>query len=320
MKKAVVLFNLGGPSSYEAIKPFLRNLFSDPAIIDLPTVLRKPLAYFIACRREAKAREIYSCWGGKSPLYQNTQRQAELLEQELGPNYRVYVCMRYWHPRAQEVIREIEKYAPEEIVLLPLYPQFSTTTTASSFREFQSVKQLFLPEVRCKYVESYPQDQGFVTALSELVSQALKEVTIPYRILFTAHGLPMKIIRKGDPYENHIIATVNAVVSKLAMPAIDYQICYQSRVGLLEWLKPYTEEEIIRAGHEKKSVIMVPVSFVSENSETLFELDVQYKNLALQQGIPEYIRVPTVSEHPLFIKGLADLVRQQHNRENEWKY
>jgi len=309
MKTAVVLFNLGGPTDEKAIKPFLYNLFSDPAIISLPGVLRNVLARYIANRREPKAKEIYSYLGGKSPLLKNTMKQAELLEKDLGQGFKVFICMRYWQPRAQEVIEKIKEYMPHKLVLLPLYPQFSTTTTKSSFAEFYKHLEADLPDLEHKAIDSYPEEKGFIGAQVELIKHAVAKAKDPYRILFTAHGIPLRTVRKGDPYAQHIDQTVQAIVRELKIPQLDYQTCFQSRLGPLVWLQPYTENEIRRAGNDGVSVILVPISFVSENSETLVELDILYLKLAHACGVREYIRVPTVSGSTLFIQGLAGLVR-----------
>ena len=310
MKIAIILFNLGGPDSLEAVQPFLRNLFSDPAIITLPTWLRLPLARFIAARRAPKAEAIYGKIGGSSPILGQTEAQARALEEALSSehgkehDWRGYVCMRYWHPMTEAVVRSVKRFAPDRIVLLPLYPQFSTTTTASSFKAWQAAADLKAPTAK---VESYPTEPGFIRASVELVKQGLDQAKGARRVLFSAHGLPEKTVKAGDPYQGQVEQTAAAIGEHLG--AIEWSVCYQSRVGPLRWIGPSTESEIERAGRDKVSVVLYPLSFVSEHSETLVELDIDYRRLANQAVVPTYIRVPTVGTHPLFIHGLANLVK-----------
>ena len=311
MKIAIVLFNLGGPDSLEAVQPFLRNLFSDPAIIRLPTPIRVPLARFIAGRRAPKAREIYGRIGGASPILGQTEAQARALEgaleQALGRehDWRGFVCMRYWHPMTDAVVRSVARFAPDRIVLLPLYPQFSTTTTASSLKLWTERAKF---EVPTRTIESYPVEPGFIAASVELVKQGLSDAGQgPRRVLFSAHGLPERIVKAGDPYQKQVEQTAAAIAS--AFDGLDWAICYQSRVGPLKWIGPSTEEAIARAGADRVAAVVYPLSFVSEHSETLVELDIDYRQLASQKGVPTYVRVPAVGTHPLFIEGLARLVR-----------
>lgn len=307
MKIAIVLFNLGGPDSPEAVQPFLRNLFSDPAIISLPSFLRLPLASFISSRRAPKAKKIYDQIGGSSPILGQTEAQARALEEALGTEHewRGYVCMRYWHPMTEAVVRSVKRFAPDRIVLLPLYPQFSTTTTASSFEAWRKADTL---GVRTAKIEAYPTEPGFIAASVDLVTQGLAEAgSGPKRVLFSAHGLPERVIKAGDPYQRQVEQTAQAIVRQIG--GLDWSVCYQSRVGPLKWIGPSTEAEIARAGADKVGVVLYPLSFVSEHSETLVELDIEYRHLAEQAGVPVYVRVPTVGTHPKFIGGLAALVR-----------
>jgi ferrochelatase len=306
VKIAIILFNLGGPDSLDAVQPFLRNLFGDPAILRLPALIRRPLASFLAGRRTAKARGIYAKIGGSSPILGQTEAQARALEEELGSadEWRGYVCMRYWHPMTEAVVRSVERFAPDRIVLLPLYPQFSTTTTASSLKAWNDAATF---KVATKIIDSYPTEPGFIAASVELVKQGLADAaTEPKRVLFSAHGLPERVIKAGDPYQAQVEQTAKAIADRLG--EVDWSICYQSRVGPLKWIGPSTDIEIRRAGADKAAVVIYPLSFVSEHSETLVELDIDYRHLAAEVGIPTYIRVPTVGTHPLFIAGLAKLV------------
>lgn len=307
MKIAIILFNLGGPDSLEAVQPFLRNLFGDPAIIGLPTWLRLPLASYIARRRTPKARGIYEKIGGGSPILGQTEAQARALEEALGPEHewRGYVCMRYWHPMTEAVVRSVKRFAPDGIVLLPLYPQFSTTTTASSFAAWKKAATFKVPTVE---IESYPTEPGFIRASVELLKQGLDEIgDRPRRVLFSAHGLPEKIVKRGDPYQRQVEETAAAIAEHLG--GVDWSVCYQSRVGPLKWIGPSTDAEIKRAGNDGCAVALYPLSFVSEHSETLVELDIEYRHLAEASGVPKYVRIPTVGTHPHFIHGLANLVR-----------
>jgi len=306
VKIAIILFNLGGPDSLDAVQPFLRNLFSDPAIITLPSWLRLPLARFIAARRTPKATAIYAKIGGSSPILGQTEAQARALEEALGTehDWRGYVCMRYWHPMTEAVVRSVKRFAPDRIVLLPLYPQFSTTTTGSSFKAWKEAADVKAPTVE---IESYPTEPGFIRASVELIKQGLSQATAPTRVLFSAHGLPEKIVKAGDPYQGQVELTASAIAEHLGN--VDWSVCYQSRVGPLRWIGPSTESEIERAARDKVNVVLYPLSFVSEHSETLVELDIDYRHLAREAGVPAYIRVPTVGTHPLFIHGLANLVK-----------
>ena len=312
-RRAVVLMNLGGPDSPAAVRPFLYNLFSDPAIIDLPRFLRLPLARFVASRRARVARDIYARLGGRSPLLANTEAQAQTLQAALGPGHRCFVAMRYWHPLSSETAREVAEWAPDEIVCLPLYPQFSTTTTASSLAAWQIAaarEGLIRPThiVRC-----YPCEQGLVEAIAGLVGLALDAASgtgQPPRLLFTAHGLPKRIVRGGDPYPDQVERTAAAVVAALARPELDWRVCYQSRVGPLEWIGPATDEEIRQAGEDGVALVVAPISFVSEHSETLVELDLDYRHLAEVAGVAYYNRVATVGVEPIFIESLSILVKR----------
>ena len=310
MKIAIVLFNLGGPDSPEAVQPFLKNLFSDPAIISLPSFLRLPLASFISSRRAPKAKKIYDQIGGSSPILGQTEAQARALEEALGTEHewRGYVCMRYWHPMTEAVVRSVKRFAPDRIVLLPLYPQFSTTTTDSSAKAWKAAAAAAKLVVPTQTVCCYPDEPGFIAASVDLLKQGLAETgTRPTRVLFSAHGLPEKVIKAGDPYQAQVERTAKAIADRIG--GLDWSVCYQSRVGPLKWIGPPTDGEIRRAGQDGKAIVLYPLAFVSEHSETLVELDIEYRHLAEQSGVPAYVRVPTVGTHPLFIAGLADRVR-----------
>ncbi len=326
---AVVLFNLGGPDRLESVQPFLFNLFNDPAIINLPQPLRWVIAKLISSRRAPIAQEIYEMLGGGSPLLANTEAQADALRDAVvakgcragaggAAEVRCFIAMRYWHPLTEEAVAEVQAWKPDRILLLPLYPQYSTTTTESSIRAWRQAAKKANLAVPTATVCCYPVLDGFVKASAGLLRQSLH--TVPAgrrpRVLFSAHGLPQKVIDGGDPYQFQVEQTASAIVDALPDEKFDWTVCYQSRVGPLEWIKPYTEDEIRRAGKEGVPLMVMPIAFVSEHSETLVELDIEYRELAEEAGVPGYERVPTVSSDPFFITGLADLVNETRRSVN----
>jgi ferrochelatase len=312
-KIAVVLMNLGGPDSTAAVEPFLFNLFADPAIITLPNPLRWAVAKLIARRRAPVARAIFAKIGNNSPLLANTRAQAEALERELGEECRVFIAMRYWAPRADETAVLVKQWGAEQVVLLPLYPQFSSTTTASSIADWKRAAAAIDLVAPTRAVCCYPTEAGFIAALARAINQAIdawpREADAP-RLLLSAHGLPKRIVARGDPYEMQVAQTAARLRARMARPDIDSVVCYQSRVGPLDWLGPATDAEIRRAGSESKGLIVASIAFVSEHSETLVELDIEYRHIAETSGVPRYVRVPTVGTAAEFIAGLAGLVRQ----------
>ncbi len=318
-KLAVVLFNLGGPDGPEAVEPFLFNLFNDPAIIRLPRPLRWLVAKLVSRRRAPIAREIYARLGGRSPILELTQEQAHALEKTLVDEkalgdgafeVRCFIAMRYWTPFADETARAVKAWAPDEIVLLPLYPHYSTTTTASSLKDWKRAATAAGLSAPVRTVCCYPLEEGFIAAHAALLRAALGRFGAGEkpRVLFSAHGLPKKIVAAGDPYQAQVEASAKAVVAALGIEGLDWRLSYQSRVGPLDWIGPATEAEIEQAGHEGRSLIVVPIAFVSEHSETLVELDIEYRALAEKAGVPRYIRVPALGVEPSFIAGLARLV------------
>ncbi|MBI5164314.1 MAG: ferrochelatase [Magnetospirillum sp.] len=307
-RTAVVLFNLGGPSDPDAVEPFLFNLFSDPAIIALPNPMRWLIARLVSRRRAPIAREIYAQIGGKSPLLDETRNQAQALDAALGPDFKTIIAMRYWHPLTAEAVAEVKASGAEQIVLLPLYPQYSTTTSASSARAWATEAKSAGLRIPTASVCCYPDQPGLIAALADGVRAGLAEAGPASRVLFSAHGLPKRVVDKGDPYPQQVERTAAAVVAALG-GQIDSVVCYQSRVGPLEWIGPSTEDELARAGRDGVPVVVVPIAFVSEHSETLVELDIEYRHRARELGVPGYVRVPAVGCHPAFIAGLADVVR-----------
>jgi ferrochelatase len=316
---AVVLFNLGGPDAPESIRPFLVNLFTDPAILRVPGFIRPWLGRIIAWRRTKPATENYAILGGKSPLRELTEEQAAALEvllnQDAGIEAKCFVAMRYWHPMSDETARAVKAWAPDEVLLLPLYPQFSTTTTGSSAIDWARAAaraKLDAPTTTLCCFHSHP---GFAEATAALVrgawdkARAELDPAIPLRVLFSAHGLPESIVKAGDPYQWQVEQTVAGVVERLGLPDLDHVVCFQSRVTPQKWIGPSTEDELERAGHDKVAVLVVPIAFTSEHSETLVELDVEYREEAEKLGVPGYYRAPAQNSDPAFIGALADLVR-----------
>lgn len=314
-KIAIVLFNLGGPDRIESVRPFLMNLFTDKAILRVPWFVRPWLARTIAAKRVKQATENYQLMGGKSPLLDLTLDQARALEQALPDlNVKCFVAMRYWHPMSEHTAREVKQWRPDRILLLPLYPHYSTTTTGSSlqaWREAASKAGLVAPVTSlCCWAD----EGSFAAATAALLRKEISQVRAlypdqKYRVLFSAHGLPEIIVKQGDPYQWQIEQCTRAVVRELNDPVLDWQICYQSRATPQQWLEPSTTQAIEKAVRDRVGVIVVPIAFVSEHSETLVELDKEYAEIALHQGIPFYVRVPAQNSDPAFIAALAGIAR-----------
>jgi len=317
MKRAVILFNLGGPDKLESVEPFLFNLFNDPAIISIPSIFRYPLAKFISKRRSSIATNIYKEIGNKSPILELTQDQAKSLENNLSKkdDYKCFVVMRCWHPRAYDVIKKVREYNPEEIILLPLYPQFSAATSGSSINEWNDLCKKENYQVKTKTICCYPTESNFIASHVSLIKKTLQHVeNNNFKLIFSAHGLPENKIKKGDPYQWQVEQTVKEIMSKLKTENLDHAISYQSRVGPMKWIGPSTDSEIIKYSKEKKGIVIVPVAFVSEHSETLVELDIEYKKLAEKNGCSFYKRVPALGIEENFIKGLTELVLRPQTR------
>ena len=318
-KTAVVLLNLGGPDSPDAVQPFLTNLFSDPAILRVPGFIRPWLGRFIAKRRTPAAQENYAVLGGKSPLLQLTLEQAAALQDALADDpteYRCFVAMRYWHPFSNEAAEAVKAWGADRVILVPLYPQFSTTTTGSSMVAWADACREVGLELPVRTLCCWHSDDDFATATARMVREAYDKARAkldpaqPLRVLFSAHGLPESIVKRGDPYQWQVERTTVAVVEKLAIPDLDWLVCYQSRVTPQKWITPSTEAEIERAGKEKVALLVCPIAFVSEHSETLVELDVEYAEVAEHAGVPGYFRVPAQNSDTGFIAALAGLVRR----------
>ncbi len=307
-KIAIILANLGGPDGPDAVQPFLQNLFSDPAIIDLPGFLRLPLARMIARRRAPSARANYARMGGGSPLLPETTRQAEALQEALEAlapgRFRTFIAMRHWHPFTAEAAQAAREWGADEAIFLPLYPHYSVTTTGSGYSEWR--RHWKKPD---RMVCCFPEQPEFIRAHVDRVLDHWRSNGAPgnVRLLFSAHGLPEKVIRAGDPYQSQIERTAAAI--KAFLPGEwETQICYQSRVGPLKWIGPPTDSEIIRAARDGKTILLVPVAFVSEHIETLVELDIEYRHLAEENGAKSWMRVPALGISEAFIDGLAGSV------------
>jgi ferrochelatase len=309
---AVVLFNLGGPDGPEAVQPFLFNLFRDPAIISVPALVRLPLAALISTTRAPSAKLNYAMMGGASPLLPETRAQSDALLQRLSAldpetEFRTFIAMRYWKPFTEVTAKEVADFQPDHVVLLPLYPHFSTTTTGSSVKAWNRAYR-GVGEVHT--VCCYPAADGFIEAHAQRILECWTQAGSPanVRLLFSAHGLPEKVIKDGDPYQSQIEVTAAAVAARLGA-GWDWQVCYQSRVGPLKWIGPSTIEAISAAAEDGKGVLLTPIAFVSEHVETLVELDHEYAELAEQQGVSPYLRAPALGITAAFIDTLAAAVR-----------
>ncbi len=315
---AVVLFNLGGPDSQAAVRPFLFNLFKDPAILGLPAPLRLPLAGLIAAARAKSARANYAHMGGASPLLPETRAQSEALAAALAgrlpdAEVKTVIAMRYWRPFIREAAQAVADFVPDEVVLLPLYPQFSETTTGSSFAGWS---KHYRGPGRSHAVCCYHELDGLIEAHVARIRQCWEEAGRPerLRLLFSAHGLPERNVRRGDPYQWQVEQTCAAIVRRLDW-AWDWRICYQSRVGPMRWIGPSTPEAIAEACEDSMNVLVDPVAFVSEHVETLVELDRDYAELADASGCDVYLRARAVGSEPVFIEALADVVLRALDQE-----
>ncbi len=322
-KVGVLLLNLGGPERIQDVGPFLYNLFSDPEIIRLPNpALQKPLAWLISSLRAGKSQAAYRSIGGGSPLRRITEQQARELQSSLrqrGIEATSYVAMRYWHPFTESAVADIKADGVDEVVVLPLYPHFSISTSGSSFRELQRLRQADpgfarLP-IRC--IRSYYSDPGYIGAMAELIAKEIQACPEPSaaHVFFSAHGVPKSYVEEaGDPYQEEIEACARLIIDKLETDLgfrNPFTLAYQSRVGPVEWLKPYTDDALHELGEQGvKDLVVVPISFVSEHIETLEEIDIEYREIATEAGITNFRRVPALDTTPAFITGLADLVQQ----------
>lgn len=311
-KRAIILLNFGGPDKLENVEPFLYNLFFDKLFKGYPNFIKAVMAKLIAKSRKKIATEIYKKIGNKSPILEETLKQKTKLEKLV--ECKVFVAMRYWHPMSIEVAKEVKEYQPDEIILLPLYPQFSTSTTASSIKDIKEQLTKEQVNVPIKTIGCYPTEDLFIQSHAQLIKERYKK---GHKILFSAHGLPEYLIKNGDPYQWQVEQSVEAIVKELAIKDIDYKITYQSKVGPLKWLGPDTEEEIRTAAKQGINLTIVPIAFVSEHSETLAELDLEYGEIAKEHKI-DYIRIPALGDDDLFIKAMAKMINDLAHKPNDY--
>jgi ferrochelatase len=308
----VVLFQLGGPDTPEAIQPFLFNLFCDPDIIDFPfaRIGRKPLAKLISTTRAKKVQHHYAAIGGASPIRRFTEQQARALQQKLifnGMDARCFVAMRYWHPFTREAVEQLRTAECDEVVLLPLYPHYSSTTTGSSLNEW---RRLFHNDVPVHSVETFYDHPLYLDALVEKVDEALARFPQSERaeIVFSAHSVPVAVIEKGDPYQRHIEETVELLMRRGGWPN-RHRLCYQSKVGASRWLQPSLHRAIRDLAAERvEEVCIVPIAFVSDHVETLGEINHEAREEATALGIKQFEMTSGLNDSPTFIAALADLV------------
>jgi len=317
MKKAIILFNLGGPDKLESVEPFLFNLFNDPAILNLPIFLRYPLAKLISNRRAPVAKKIYAELGGSSPILKLTKEQSSALEIKLNQTqkkdeYNCFIVMRCWNPRANDVVKDVQLYDPDEVILMPLYPQYSAATSGSSIKEWKDICKKNNYNVKTSTICCYPTDQNFINAHTKEIIKKTKDLK-DFKLIFSAHGLPEKNIRKGDPYQWQVEQSVKKIVESLNDENLDWILSYQSRVGPLKWIGPSTEDIIIENSKIGKHIVLVPIAFVSEHSETLVELDIEYKEIADANGCKNYTRVPALGVNEDFIKAMSELIIKKND-------
>jgi protoporphyrin/coproporphyrin ferrochelatase len=313
----VLLLNLGGPEQLSDVRPFLFNLFSDPEIIRIPiAALQKPLAWIISTSRAKKSQANYEKIGGGSPLRRITEEQARAIGDSLRlqqENAKVYVGMRYWHPFTEDALLEIQRDGIEQLVILPLYPQFSISTSGSSFREIERIWKEHPQMKPPKYtvIADWYKEPGYLQAMTELIAAEIDKCPNPDRahVFFSAHGVPVSYVEEaGDPYQAEIEDCTKLIMQTLGRPN-EYSLAYQSKVGPIEWLQPYTEDAIVElAAQGTTDLVVVPISFVSEHIETLEEIDIEYREIAEASGIHTFNRVPALDTNPIFIQALVDLI------------
>jgi len=311
-RKGVALLQFGGPATPAEIRPFLRDLFDDPEILPYPTFLRKPLAWTIAKFRAPHVGVNYAKMGGASPIGMWTEKQADALRRAT-PDVAVEVAMRAGRPSTADAVAKLLAAGCDEILALPLYPQYSFTTTRSSMTVLvdELKRQAKGRAVSLRTIRSWPTHAGYVGATVGLVRRALAEFASPPHVLFNAHGLPKRIVAKGDPYPVEVRATVDACVAALGLPADRWSLSFQSRVGYLEWLRPYTEEEIPRlAKSGVRELLVVPMSFVCDHYETLYEMRQLQADIAKAAGVERYVVAPALNDDPAFLAALVDLARE----------
>lgn len=309
-KKAVLLLQMGGPDSLEAVEPFLLNLFSDREIIKIgPAWLQPIIARIIVKKRKGHVEDNYALIGGKSPLRRLTEEQANALEQTLGGDYRCFVAMRYWRPTTLEALAEIRRAEITDITVLSLYPHYSRATTGSSINEVKRVLAESRADFKVRYIDSFYNDPGYIDALEERIREglALFHPLADVDLLFSAHSLPQSFIDEGDPYLEHVQESVRLVMERFTLP---HHLAFQSRAGPVKWLEPSTDDMLKRLAESGvKNLLVIPLSFVSDHIETLHEIDIEYSKKAWELGIAKFERMPSLNSSPTFIAALANKVR-----------
>lgn len=313
---ALIMLNMGGPDSLKAVRPFLYNLFSDRDLIQLPAgaMLQKPFAWLISRLRAPSVKANYAAIGGKTPLLEWTGKQAAGVARLLGDQVKPYVVMRYWRPRAEEVLRQVKADGIEQAVVLSMYPHYTGATTGSSIRDFQRAVAKIYPELQCRLIEEWYAWPAYLDSLATRVREGLEKFHELARdevvILFSAHALPQKFIDRGDPYLDHVLCTVRGVMDRL--DGNPWKLGFQSRTGPVKWMEPDTLDLIDQAGREEfPGVLIVPISFVSDHIETLQEIDFEFRLHAESAGIPSFERSPSLNDHDDFLEALAALVRDK---------
>lgn len=314
-KVAVILFNQGEPDCLDAVKPYIFNKFYDPALLTVANPFRWMMAKSIAHQSAPKARNIFRKSRDKPLLMndiQNKQIKLDAYLSELSNDeFKCFSFMRYWKPFAKEILDEVKEFLPDEIILVPLYPQYSITTTGSALIEWNRQVKKKKIEIPFRVIKDYPENDFFIDSIVDLINEKLKSIKLnDYRLLFSAHGIPKRTIESGDPFQSQVEKTTVAIQKKLHKLELDIVTCYQRLIGPLEQQGPLIEDEIERAGSDNKNIIIVPISFISECSETLVELDIKYKEVAEKEGIKDYIRINTVQDNDQFILGLANLIME----------
>ena len=308
-KKAVLLLQMGGPDSLDAVRPFLLNLFTDREIIKIgPAWLQPLIARIIVKKRAAHVEENYSLIGGKSPLRELTEEQARSLEKVLGDNYRCFVAMRYWRPSTIEALAAIRKAGIKDITAVSLYPHYSRATTGSSINELKRVLAESKVDFNVRYIDSFYNDSGYIDAMAEKIREGLQQFhpLADVELLFSAHSLPQSFIDEGDPYLAHIKESVRLIMQQFTVP---HHLSFQSKAGPVKWLEPSTDDMLKKlAGNGVKNLLVVPLSFVSDHIETLHEIDIEYSKKAWELGIAKFERMPSLNSSPRFIEALAALV------------
>lgn len=309
-KKGVLLLQMGGPDSIDAVEPFLLNLFSDRDIIRIgPAWLQPVLSRFIVKRRKRHVEDNYAQIGGKSPLRELTEDQARNLEKALGGDYRCFVAMRYWRPSTVEALARIRREGISDITALSLYPHYSKATTGSSIKELKRIIGESGFSARVRYIENFHNNTGYIDALEERIREGMEQFhpLADIELLFSAHSLPQSFIDEGDPYLEQITETVRLVMERFNTP---YHLSFQSRAGPVKWLEPSTDD-MLKTLAEKgvKNLLVVPLSFVSDHIETLHEIDIEYSKKAWELGIAKFERMPSLNSSPTFINAIAGMVR-----------